>query len=141
MIVWAWDQRLGAQLFLFVFTPVSVLCSTTIDNPGAAVLAVAPGAPLDRRAISGDREWVLVMGDHPLPTDVVEQSSGDGYVLFRLPSKSADGRTVLGERTIDFTHPFRFGLVKRVSGLSVSSRSDVGRTAELRRSSCSGRCL
>ena len=135
MIVWAWDQRRGAQLFLFVFTPVSVLCSTTIDNsylrgrlkadtydragifardelerdepsklvvvgselaslyrtlfyiddPGAAVLAVAPGAPLDRRAISGDREWVLVMGDHPLPTDVVEQSSGDGYVLFRLP--------------------------------------------------------
>jgi phosphoglycerol transferase len=170
MIVWAWDQRRGAQLFLFVFMPVSVLCSTTIgnsylrgrlkadsydragvfardelekdersklvvvgselaslyralfyiDDPDAAVLAIAPGAPLDRSAISGDREWVLVMGDHPLPTDVVEQSSGDGYVLFRLPEKSTDGRAVLGERTIDFTHPFRFGLVKRVSGLSVS---------------------
>jgi len=170
VFVWAWSRRRGAQLFLFVFMPVSVMCSTTADNtylrgrlkadaydragvfardelekdersklvvvgselaslyrvlfhvddPKATPLALAPGVPLERRAIPGDREWVLVMGDHALPADVVEQASGDGYVLFRIPEKSADGRTVLGQRTIDFTHPFRFGLVKRISGLSVA---------------------
>jgi phosphoglycerol transferase len=170
MVGWAWNQRRGAQLFLFVFLPVSVLCSTTVDNsylrgrlkadvydragvfardelekderaklivvgselaslyrvlfyvdePEATALAIAPGAPFDRNAIPSDRKWVLVMGDHALPADVVEQISGDGYVLFRLPEKSADGQALAGERTIDFTHPFRFGLVKRISGLSVA---------------------
>ena len=47
------------------------------------------------------------------------RKAGDGYVLFRLPEKSAGGRTLSGERRIDLSRPFRFGLVKRVSGLSV----------------------
>ena len=170
VFVWAWSQRRGAQLFLFVFMPVSVVCSTTVghsylrgllkadaydragvfardelekderakllvvgselaslyrvlfyvDDPKASLLAIAPGAPLDLNAIPADRQWVLLMGDHALPADVVEQASGDGYVLFRLPEKSADGHTIQDERTIDLTHPFRFGLVKRISGFSVA---------------------
>lgn len=170
MIVWAWNQRRGAQLFLFMFMPVSVVCSATVDNsylrghlkadaydragifardelekdersklvvvgselaslyrvlfyiddPKATLLAIAPGAPLDLNSIPVDREWVLLMGDHALPAGVVEQVPGDGYVLFRLPEKSADGHATQGRRTIDLTHPFRFGLVKRISGFSVA---------------------
>ena len=170
LIVWAVSQRRGAQLFLFLFMPVSVLCSARVDNaylrgrlkadaydragvfardelekdersklvvvgselaslyrvlfyvddPDATELVIAPGAPLDRNAIPGDREWVLLMGAHALPSNVTEQISGDGYVLFRVPAKLANGQPTSFERTIDFTHPFRFGLVKQISGLSVA---------------------
>lgn len=138
MVVWAVDQRRGAQLFLFIFMPISVLCSATtgnpelrrhlgadvydragvfardeldkdersklvvvgselvslyrvlfyVDDPRTTLLAIAPGAPLDRSAIQSDREWVLLVGDHSVPADVEDQIARDGYVLFRLPLKS-----------------------------------------------------
>jgi phosphoglycerol transferase len=138
IVVWAVEQRRGAQLFLFVFMPISVLCSATtgnselrrrlaadvcdragvfardvldknersklvvvgselaslyrvlfyVDDPRTALLAIAPGAPLDRSAIQSDREWVLLLGDHSLPADAEDQTAEDGYVLFRLPLKS-----------------------------------------------------
>ncbi len=140
IVVWAVDQRRGAQLFLFIFMPISVLCSATtgnselrrhlgadvydragvfardeldkdersklvvvgselaslyrvlfyVDDPRTALLAIAPGAPLDRSAIQSDREWVLLIGDHSVPAGVEDQIARDGYVLFRLPLKSPD---------------------------------------------------
>jgi phosphoglycerol transferase len=169
MLVWAVNQRRGAQLFLFVFIPISVLCSAAtanselrrhlaadvydkagvfardelerdersklvvvgselaslyrvlfyIDDPKTALVVIPPGRPLERSAIPGDREWVLLFGDHSVPADVEDEIAEDGYVLFRLPSKSPDDRPGSLQRTVDFSHPFRFGIVKRISGLSV----------------------
>lgn len=142
LVVWAADQRRGAQLFLFIFMPISVLCSATtgnselrrhlgadvydragvfahdeldkdersklvvvgselvslyrvlfyVDDPRTSLLAIAPGAPLDRSAIQSDREWVLLVGDHAVPADVEDQIARDGYVLFRLPLKSPNSQ-------------------------------------------------
>ncbi len=90
-----------------------------VDDPQATLSTIPEGAPLDRDMIPDDREWVLLMGDHAVPAGVVDQISRDGYVLFKMPARTTDQRTGQTGRTIDFRHPFRFGVVKRVSGLSV----------------------
>lgn len=169
LIVWSFNRRRGAQLFLFVLMPVSVLCSARIasselrwrlagddyDKAGAfthaeldkdersklvvvgselatlyrvlfyvddtkTTLAVLPpGAPFDRSAVDSDQEWVLLPGEHAVPSDVTDRLAGEGYVLFRLPAKSANGKAGAFPQTVDFRHPYRFGLVKRISGMSV----------------------
>ncbi len=168
LIAWIINRRCGAWLFLFVFAPVSVFCSTAaanselrqrlpadaydkagifvreeldpdersklvvigsetaslyrvlfyVDDPQATLATIPEGAPLDRNIIPDDREWVLLMGDHAVPAGVVDQISRDGYVLFKLPARTGQLPEQSG-RTIDFRHPFRFGVVKRISGLSV----------------------
>ncbi len=170
LLAWAFNQRRGSQLFLFVFVPITVLCSTTnanselrqhlaadvydkagsfahdeldraersklvvvgselaslyrvlfyVDDPKATLMAIPSGTPLDLSAIPRNREWVLLLGDHRVPNAIQNQISGDGYTLFRLPLNSPDDGSGSMAETIDFTHPFRFGVVKRISGLSVS---------------------
>jgi len=188
LVVWAINQRRGAQLFLFVFMPITVSCSAItanselrqhlaadvndkagvftreeldkkersrlavvgselaslfrvlfyVDEPGATLVVIPEGTSLDLSAIPSDREWVIILGDHPVPNDVDDQIAGDGYVLFRLPRRPPDYPAGYVQRTVDFVHPFRFGMVKRISGLSVPQpfgRWSDGREVQIEMSS------
>ncbi len=87
------------------------------DDPRTTVMLLPPGAPLEWKSIPADRQWVLLVGSHPVPDDAVDRVIGDGYMLLRVPTKEENG--VHAATTVDFVQPFRFGLVKSIRGLSV----------------------
>lgn len=55
-----------------------------LDNVGTEVLQLAEGEPVDRAKLKYPRGWVLVVGEHRLPDDVVRHSGQREYALARL---------------------------------------------------------
>ncbi len=169
LLVWAFNQRRGAQLALFLVMPVTILASAVsgnselrrlhfpasvednagkfahdqldslerhrlvvvgsemaglyhvlfyVDDPRATLSVLPQGAPFDPNAIPADHDWVLLMGNHALPDNIEDKIAGDGYILFHMPAKNTE-RPGFTRKTVDFSHPFRFGLVESISGVSV----------------------
>jgi len=170
LLVWAWNQRRGAQLALFLVMPIVILLSAVhgnselrrhlaasaedstgrfahdeldplerprlavvgsepaalfhvlfyVDDPKATAIVIPKGAPFDPATLPPDHDWVLLLGDHALPPDIEDKIVGEGYLLFKLPTGLAGARPGITSKTVYFSHPFRFGLVEKINGTSVS---------------------
>ncbi|MEO6596779.1 MAG: glycosyltransferase family 39 protein [Planctomycetota bacterium] len=61
-----------------------------IDNPKAATIEDLPsGASYDPAHLPADKQWVLVIGDHPMQREDYFRVTMDGFVLVRRPSPIA----------------------------------------------------
>jgi phosphoglycerol transferase len=79
-----------------------------VDDPQASLVEIPTGSPADLSRIAGDKEWLLVIGDHASPAGVQFKLPLNGFSLFRV-AKSYE---------IDFTRRSWPGLLSRVQGLS-----------------------
>jgi phosphoglycerol transferase len=167
-VVWAFNQRRGARLVLFVLMPVMIVSGAVnsslelrricvpatvadragmftrgeldraerskvvvvdsepagvfqalfyIDDAKATFQVIPKGEAYDPKTLPVNHDWVLLIGDHALPAGTWQKIVGDGYVLFHVSAQDA-GKPGLLRRTINFSHPFRFGLVDSTSGLA-----------------------
>lgn len=80
-----------------------------LDNPDARVLVLEPAQPLDLKSVPSGKDWVLVVGDHPVPANV-PQIKRDGFTLLSL----VDGIE------IDFSQPYASPVVHQISGVSAA---------------------
>ena len=170
LLLWAFSQRRGAQLTLFLVMPTVVVMGAVngnselrnyrltatledeagrfarneldplerqrlvvvgsevaglyrvlfyVDDPNATLTVIPRGAPFDPASIPPDHDWVLLIGNHALPDNIEDKIVGDGYVLLRLPPRSADLPPGVVRKTIYFSHPFRFGVIQELDGVSV----------------------
>ncbi len=78
-----------------------------LSNPRATVKVVSAGAGYDLAELPAGKEWLLVIGDHPLPKDTLFQLPMGGFTLARLR----------GETTIAFKTPSWPGVVSTARGL------------------------
>jgi phosphoglycerol transferase len=160
IIMWAFNRKRGARLFLFVVMPLGVLAAGYsgsrelrqhlvknaydragifahqyldadqraglavigsspgelfrtlfhVDHPDTAMVGIAENASLDYSKIPAGKEWLLLIGDHELPSDGRYKISMDGFSLIRM---------TLGD-TVEFRKASWPGVIDRVSGLSES---------------------
>lgn len=163
LIVWVANPRLGGKIFVYVFLPLSLLCSTAfasqelakrrtpdvydtagivgrqylskvkterfphvlvvgsdltgmyrtmfqLDNPAAIGETTANINALATPALSKKRlnenEWLLVIGDHPLPEGTYSHIPMDGFSLVK----------VHGPVTVDFTKSSWPGVLTKAQG-------------------------
>lgn len=78
-----------------------------LDNPRASLETIPKGAVYDLSVLPSDKEWVLLIGDHPLPRNIFFQIPMNGFALARVTAKS----------TIDFKKS-SWGVISRADGLS-----------------------
>lgn len=83
-----------------------------IDNPEAQIFELPDGAPLAREELSPRQRWMLVVGKHPLPADVVPELRTADYALIRT---GADFRPVA---TITPSQPLPSGVLESAEGLA-----------------------
>jgi hypothetical protein len=83
-----------------------------IDNPDALIFELPNGTPLAREELSPRQRWMLVVGDHPLPADVVPEIRTADYALIRT---GANFRPVA---TIAPNKPLPSGVLERAEGLA-----------------------
>jgi phosphoglycerol transferase len=79
-----------------------------LDNPQATLELIPSGADCDAARIGSDRKWVLVIGDHGLPKNVLLELPMSGFTLACIRSDDA----------LDFRKSTWPGAIARVSGLS-----------------------
>jgi phosphoglycerol transferase len=89
------------------------LSSFILDNPDAAREPIPNGAIYDVSKVPPGKEWVLVIGDHPLSGNIICQLPGDGFSLAR----------VRGGDRVDFSRSSWPCIISRVQGLSAAESS------------------
>lgn len=72
-----------------------------VDQRDVGMVRLQPGAALELTQAPADSDWLLVVGEHALPSQLTVQGSGPGYALLRLPPRSK----LL--HTIEFKQPER----------------------------------
>ena len=60
-----------------------------IDDPATKMMTIPAGEPLDFGKLPPDNEWVLLVGEHPLPSGARVQYHMDGFVLLNRESRDA----------------------------------------------------
>lgn len=55
-----------------------------IDNPDTLTHDLAPGAPFAREDLAPGRDWVLIVGDHPLPADIKPEVQTAEFALVKV---------------------------------------------------------
>ncbi len=80
-----------------------------LDTPNARTVELPREVPLEPSRIPPGTEWVLVIGNHELPSQVKQRVATGEFSLVRLS----------GDEVIDFRKAAWPGLVSRISGLSV----------------------
>ncbi|WP_202323302.1 DUF7024 domain-containing protein [Mesorhizobium sp. 113-3-9] len=158
LIFWLKNRRTGAIIFLFIFTPLSVVFTSYfsslelrnrlhpdafdeagifahqylagsdasrlaamgsspaglfralfyLDNPRASIAQIPAGAPADLSKVPRDKEWLLLIGDHPPPPSFRFKLDLNGFSIFRLA----------GSDRIDFTRRSWPEILTRAQGLS-----------------------
>ncbi len=84
-----------------------------IDAPGAQHQDLAPGAPLAPELVSPRRDWILVVGQHALPADMVPTIRTPEFALVKVNT---------GHRPfamIKMSKPLEAGVLLRHEGFSV----------------------
>ncbi|KUM25858.1 hypothetical protein AU467_24455 [Mesorhizobium loti] len=79
-----------------------------VDNPQASIVEIPAGSPADLSKIPGDKEWLLLIGDHAPPPDSHFKLVLNDFSLFRIGNS----------RKIDFTKKSWPGILAGVQGLS-----------------------
>ena len=83
-----------------------------IDNPEASTHELRPGAPFAREDLSPRQDWVLIVGDHPLPDDIKPEIRTAQFALVKVEAEHAPFATV------EFTRPLAGGVLAAAEGLS-----------------------
>jgi phosphoglycerol transferase len=83
------------------------LASVLLDTLQVVLLPVAENAAFDLSQMPPGKEWLLLVGDHPLSEDIACQIRGNGFVLARLGSTD----------TVDFRKSVWPCVVSRIQGL------------------------
>jgi phosphoglycerol transferase len=78
-----------------------------LDNPQAALQMIPKGRECDWTTVPGDKEWALVIGDHPLPDNTLFELPMNGFTLARIR----------GTNTIDFRASAWPGVIANARGL------------------------
>jgi phosphoglycerol transferase len=99
-----------------------------VDDPDAQTLVIPKGAPFDRSVVQYDREWLLLVGDHSVPSDAEAQIVGDGFALFRIGRRDTRRSPRSMALDVDFSHNAWPGVFNEVSGLSLPE--DFGRWSD-----------
>jgi phosphoglycerol transferase len=89
-----------------------------VDSPTAGMVVLPQGAPFNRSLVSADRKWVLLIGDHAVPANAENMIAENGFTLFQLPTIATNGPPGAVQKLIDFSQPFQFGVINRISGVS-----------------------
>ncbi len=79
-----------------------------LDNPKASWKTIPQGAACDLSKLPAGKEWILVIGDHPLPENTFYQLQMNGFTLARTT----------GANTIDFREFSWPGIISSSHGLS-----------------------
>ena len=79
-----------------------------LDNPNSALASIPEGSTYDLSTLPKGKEWILVIGNHPLPNNISFQLPLNGFTLAH----------VTGVCTIDFKRSTWPGVVARTEGLS-----------------------
>ena len=79
-----------------------------LDNPNASLDAVSNGAAVDLSKLPSGKEWILVVGDHPLPENASCKVSMNGFTLARTTEAN----------TIDFKESAWPCVIAKARGLS-----------------------
>jgi phosphoglycerol transferase len=98
-----------------------------VDALGIAPIILPPDAPFDLTRVPADKEWLLVVGQHPLPERIQPVVRTPGYTLARLP---LPGNMLA---SMDFSAP-ALDLLSGVRGLGGAEhwgRWSLGKTVEL----------
>ena len=157
LIVWVYAARAGAKIFIYLFLPLAVMCSTyyvnhilryrlvpdvydkagifakhylpaedrstlviagsditglgralfAIDNANASIEMIPQGARFDVSRYPG-KDWVLLIGDHPVLEKTPFQLSVNNFTLVHL----------VDENTVNFRKTSWPGVIARSHGLS-----------------------
>lgn len=78
-----------------------------LDSPQASLVAIPDGATLDLSKLPPDKDWALVIGDHPVPEAVFYQQPMNGFTLVRIR----------GTNVIDFKKSVWPGVLVNARGL------------------------
>lgn len=81
-----------------------------LDNAQASLETIPEGVSYELSKIPAGKEWVLVVGDHSLPEEMLFQLPVNGFTLAR----------VTGSNTIDFKKSSWHGVIAKARGLSVA---------------------
>ncbi|QKC97782.1 hypothetical protein EB231_26285 [Mesorhizobium sp. NZP2298] len=79
-----------------------------VDDPRASIVQIPAGSPADLSKVPGDKEWLLLIGDHVPPPNSRFKLDLNGFSLFRLA----------GSDRIDFTRKSWPEILTRTQGLS-----------------------
>jgi phosphoglycerol transferase len=79
-----------------------------LDNPAASPEIIPVGAPYDPSRLPDEKEWALVIGDHPVSDDVFHKIPLNGSTLVRLRKP----------RRLSFLTDSLHGVVSSISGLN-----------------------
>lgn len=83
-----------------------------LDHRDATYVALAQDESYDIRKLPADKDWILLVGDHPLSGDVFFKLTVNGFTLARAK----------GPDTIDFRKTSWPGLLSTARGLSAAER-------------------
>lgn len=84
-----------------------------IDHPGVSTHELRPGAPFAREDLPPRQDWVLIVGDHPLPEDIKPEVKAPDYALVKVTVEHKPLAKV------DFSKPpLTGGVLSGVEGLS-----------------------
>jgi phosphoglycerol transferase len=89
-----------------------------VDTPGPELVVIPEGAALDQAKIPASDEWILLIGDHPLPRGTEVQFPMNGFALFSRSNSHA----------IKFSEQSWFGTINKISGLS--GPEEIGRWSD-----------
>lgn len=78
-----------------------------LDNPKASLETIPKGSRYDLAKLPAGKEWILVIGDHPLPDNTFYQLPMNGFTLARAT----------GTDTIDFKRSVWPGVILNARGL------------------------
>lgn len=82
-----------------------------IDHPDTLTQELAPGAPFAREYLTPGRDWVLIVGEHPLPADIAPEVKTAEFALVKVKV----AHTPLAK--LDFARPDG-ALLAKAEGLS-----------------------
>lgn len=85
-----------------------------IDSPGAQYLDLPPGAPFPAELVSPRREWILVVGQHALPPDLVPEIRTPDFALIKVKSPHRPYALVR------LANPLAGGVMTKHEGFSVT---------------------
>ena len=82
-----------------------------IDQPATRVIKLADGARLDAAQVPADTQWILMIGDHGVPSGFDHRQQMNGFSLIKVP----------GTISIDFSKEPMPAVIARMSGLAAPS--------------------
>ena len=92
-----------------------------IDQPATRVIKLPDGARLEAAQVPADTQWLLMIGDHGVPSGFEHRQQMNGFSLIKVP----------GMISIDFSKEPMPAVIARMSGLAAPSSLGMWSTGNL----------